>query len=157
MSRLAASGRMSAIPANEIPAILAGFLNEGKEADATLSDSGLSRPALDILYWLDDEARKCIKDEDRFGVISPVEFWNLSAVWVCVTARWMDGHGLTEIANEFGLFEGNIQRGLLRVSNILDEWKTVATLRRDLEMLEKLGAVRIARDELIVDSLYLRG
>ncbi len=157
MSRLAASGRMSAIPANEIPAILAGFLNEGKEGDATLSDSGLSRPALDILYWLDDEARKCIKDEDRFGVISPVEFWNLSAVWVCVTARWMDGHGLTEIANEFGLFEGNIQRGLLRVSNILDEWKTVATLRRDLEMLEKLGAVRIARDELIVDSLYLRG
>ena len=157
MSRLAASGRMSAIPANEIPAILAGFLNEGKEGDAALSDAGLSRPALDILYWLDDEARKCINDEDRFGVRSPVEFWNLSAVWVCVTARWMAGHGLTEIANEFGLFEGNIQRGLLRISNILDEWKTVATLRQDLEMLEKLGAVSITRDELIVDSLYLRG
>lgn len=156
MCLLAASGRMDSIAAEEIPVILAGFLQEGKDGDASLNDSSLSKEGLDILYWLDATARDCQNTEDGAGVFSPSGFWGLSAIWVCVASRWMRGDGLTQIATEFGLFEGNIQRGLLRISNILDEWKAVATLRRDLAMLEKLNAVRIQRDELIVDSLYLR-
>jgi hypothetical protein len=99
-----------------------------------------------------------------------------------VTARWLgvgtsdaSGAGLTEIAAEFGLFEGNVQRGLLRVANILEEWATVCELRRDLAGLEKIrgfrcgqetatlvthpervGGFRFLRDEIVTDSLYLR-
>jgi hypothetical protein len=54
------------------------------------------------------------------------------------------------------LFEGNVQRGLLRVANLLEEWGSVATLRQDLATLEKLSSLRFLRDEVIVDSLYLR-
>jgi hypothetical protein len=88
--------------------------------------------------------------------MSPLEFWNLSSLWVCVAARWLAGAGLTEIATEFGLFEGNVQRGLMRVANLLEEWAAICELRRDLAGLERVRGLRFLRDEVIVDSLYLR-
>jgi hypothetical protein len=94
--------------------------------------------------------------EDEARVRSPEDFWRLSAPWVVIVARWLAGAGLSEIAAEFGIYEGNVQRGLLRVANILEEWAVVCELRRDLEGLEKIRAFRFLRDEIVVDSLYLR-
>ena len=85
-----------------------------------------------------------------------MDFWQLSALWGCVVARWVAGAGLTEIASEFELFEGNIQRGLLRVANLLEEWAAICELRADLEGLERVRGLRFLRDEIVVDSLYLR-
>jgi hypothetical protein len=48
------------------------------------------------------------------------------------------------------------QRGLLRVASLLEEWGAIATLRSDVDTLEKLSGLRLLRDEVIVDSLYLR-
>ena len=105
---------------------------------------------------MDNQARLCQRTEDVYGVLSPPHFWDLSALWVGVAARWLAGYGLTEIAKEFELFEGNVQRGLLRVANLLEEWGAVATLRQDLATLEKLASLKFLRNEVIVDSLYLR-
>jgi hypothetical protein len=132
-------------------------MSEGVEStELTLEDSKLSKEALDVFYWLDDTRKACQSCEDRHRVHSPPKFWALSTLWPCIASRWMAGYGLTEIAIEFGIFEGNVQRGLLRLSNILDEWKAVAEIRRDLATLERFGSLRILRDELITDSLYLR-
>jgi hypothetical protein len=140
----------------ETACVLAGFLRGKSEDPPALEDAGLRREALDVLYWLDREARACQRIEDKHGVHSPSDFWDLSAQWVCVASRWLGGYGLTEIAREFGLFEGNVQRGLLQIANILEEWGAVATLRQDLATLEKLASLRFLRNEVIVDSLYLR-
>jgi hypothetical protein len=64
--------------------------------------------------------------------------------------------GVSEIARDFGIFEGNVQRGLLRVANLLEEWAAIATLRSDLATLEKLNNLNFLRSEIVVDSLYLR-
>ena len=61
---------------------------------------------------------------------------------------------IAQIAGEFELFEGNVQRGLNRVGNLLDEWTSIATLRKDLTTLEKLGELRFTVPG--GDSLYLR-
>jgi superfamily II RNA helicase len=158
MSLLADSEKTKGLAAEEIACVLAAFLREGSESDKSpsLESSDLRAEALDVLYWVDGVARDCQLDEDKAGIHSPTDYWNLSAVWVCVAARWLSGAGLTEIATEFDLFEGNVQRGLLRVANLLEEWGSVATLRKDLATLEKLAALRFLRDEVIVDSLYLR-
>jgi len=155
MPMLAASGRLADLTGEETACVLAGFLR-GKSEDTALEDSGLRREALDVLYWLDRQARTCQRTEDKHGVHSPSDFWDLSAQWVCVASRWLGGYGLTEIAREFGLFEGNVQRSLLQIANILEEWGAVATLRQDLATLEKLTSLRFLRNEVIVDSLYLR-
>jgi hypothetical protein len=159
MPLLAMSEKTKDLTAIEIACVLAGFLSESggsKDCEPTLADSGLRREALDVLYWVDTQTQALMDTEERAGVSSPADFWRLSALWVAVTARWNTGASLTEIATEFGMFEGNVQRGLLRVANILEEWATVCELRRDLAGLEKIRGFRFLRDEIVTDSLYLR-
>jgi superfamily II RNA helicase len=159
MPVLAESGHLDGLTAEEVACVLAGFLHEGggREEDApSLSDSGLDAGAIAALEWVNDQAQGLQMDEDAYRAHSPANFWNLSSLWISVTARWLAGAGLTEIAQEFGLFEGNVQRGLMRVANLLEEWGSIATLRSDLAMLEKIRALTFLRDEVVVDSLYLR-
>jgi superfamily II RNA helicase len=184
MPVLALSEKTKDLTAPEIACILAGFLREGaggpKDREPTLADAGLRTEVLDVLYWLDDRTQMMMTVEEEAGVRSPGDFWRLSAPWVVIVARWLGlgceaPKGLTEIAAEFGLFEGNVQRGLLRVANILEEWAVVCELRRDLAGLEKIrafrcgqetatlvthpekmGGFRFLRDDIVVDSLYLR-
>lgn len=156
MTELAFSGLMDPVPAEEIPVVLATFLREGKEDEncEVILDLGTDgQAALDaVVTW----AHTWAGDEDRVGFSSPPGYWSLSTLWPAIVSRWISGARLTEIASEFGQFEGNIQRGLLRIANILEEWAAIATVRRDLTTLEKLRSARFLRDEIIVDSLYLR-
>jgi len=159
MPHLAASGFLAEASAHEVVAILAAFLQEAVSSSAeqpSLESLGLSKGVLDILYWLDKEAQSMQRDEDAARVLSPSGFWNLSAVWVGIVWDWLGGLGLAELAIRYEMFEGNLQRGLQRVANLLEEWMAIATLRRDLPMLEKLNGLSLFRDELVVDSLYLR-
>ncbi len=159
MPLLAESGKAADLTAEEMACVLASFLREGgvrEEDEPDLSSATLRPEVLSVLDWVNDRSQSLQMDEDAYRTHSPASFWNLSALWVCVTARWLAGAGLTEIAQEFGLFEGNVQRGLMRVANLLEEWGSIATLRSDLAMLEKIRAVVFLRDEVVVDSLYLR-
>ena len=137
-----------------IACIVAGFLQEGGETNISINDSSLRQEALRVLYAIDDQARVFQKAEDAAKARSPDEFWDLSPLWVCVTDRWLAGASIPQIAGEFELFEGNVQRGLMRVGNLLDEWTSIATLRKDLTTLEKLGELRFTVPG--GDSLYLR-
>jgi len=160
MPLLMASGRADGLTATELPCILAAFLREGgggrAEEAPTLDAAGLRPEALAVLTWLDEQARVCQTDEDRAHVLSPPDFWDLSALWVCVVSRYMAGAGLAEISAEFGLFEGNVQRGLLKVANLLEEWAVLCELRGDLAGLERLRSLTLLREDVVVDSLYLR-
>jgi superfamily II RNA helicase len=158
MPLLAESGLLTGVSAEETACVLAGFLRESAAGDSppSLDSAGLSAGALGALDWLDRRAGACQEDEDRAGVMSSPDFWGLSSLWVNVASRWLAGAGLTEIATEFGLFEGNVQRGLMRVANLIEEWGAICELRRDLAGLERIRSLRFLRDEVIVDSLYLR-
>jgi superfamily II RNA helicase len=156
---LADSGRTADLTGEEIACVLAGFLREGggREEDApAIDDCGLRDHVVAVLDWVDGVARTMRTDEDRLRIFSPLDFWALSSLWVAIVAQWIAGAGLSEIAATFDMFEGNVQRGLLRVANLLEEWAAVAELRKDLATLEKIRGLRFLRDEVIVDSLYLR-
>ena len=157
MPLLAASDRMSSLTGEEIASTLAVFLQEGADRDdAPTLDSVGNAKVREVLQWLEGTKQNCASIEAIHSVFSPSNFWNLSATWVLIVERWLAGAGLTEIATGFGLFEGNVQRALLRIANILEEWGAIATLRRDLVTLEKLAALNFLRNEIVVDSLYLR-
>jgi len=157
MPLLAASDRTADLTGEEIASVLAVFLQEGADRDdAPTLDSVGNTKVREVLQWLEDTTQSCVRTEATKQVFSPGKFWNLSASWVLIVERWLAGAGLTEIALEFDLFEGNVQRALLRIANILEEWGAIATLRRDLVTLEKLTALNFLRNEIVVDSLYLR-
>jgi superfamily II RNA helicase len=153
MPLLAASGLCADLTANEVACVLAFFLQEGGD-ERTVDETGVSAAAKDVLYWLEDQADACLEIEDGHRVHSPVGFWRLNPLWVSVVDASLSGASLSTIAASHDLFEGNIQRALLRVANILEEWSAIATIRGDLSMLEKMRGLRLL-DET-TDSLYLR-
>ena len=162
MPLLAASGVMDTVPAAEIPCVLAAFLREGggrEEEEAAAFDSqsnDLASETVAALHWCESAAGDAVNVERTNKAIGPNDFWELSRHWVSIVAAWTSGLGVSEIARDFGLFEGNVQRGLLRVANLLEEWSSIATLRTDLATLEKLNSLNFLRSEIVVDSLYLR-
>ncbi len=160
MPQLAASGVMDPVPAAEIPCVLATFLREGGEKEeeeaVAFSENGLAPETVAALHWCEKAAGDAVDVERRERAIGPTGFWNLSRNWVSIVAAWTSGLSVAEIARDFGLFEGNVQRGLLRVANLLEEWAAIATLRSDLATLEKLNSLNFLRSEIVVDSLYLR-
>ena len=156
MPLLAFSGRTADLTAEEVACILASFLEDNRDDAPPPEAMRLRKEAMDVMRWIDSLTAKCQADESRHGILAYDGSWNGSTLWVCIARDWLAGAGLTELAESSGMFEGNIQRGLMQIANLLEEWGSMATLRRDLATLEKLGSLRFLRDEVVVDSLYLR-
>jgi len=157
MTLLAASNKCDSLTGEDVACILACFLREGgSDEEPALHSLDLKPECVTILEWLGATIDVLYGVEERLRISSPREFWNLSSRWVAITREWLSGASLASIGSRWGLLEGNVQRALLRIANILEEWTAVATLQRNLPMLEKMASVRLLRDEIVVDSLYLR-
>jgi len=168
MATLAASGVCASLTGEEVACILACFLREGGsggcEEEPPLDTLDFRPEVLEVLQGIATSVDTYYGIEERLGLQSqtPANYWTLSSKWVAITQEWLSGSSLGTIAARWSLMEGNVQRALLRIANILEEWSAIATLRRDLPMLEKMATVRILRpsssseSEIIVDSLYLR-
>jgi superfamily II RNA helicase len=87
---------------------------------------------------------------------SDFSYWTLTSYWAEVVQRWMDGDDF--VCEQLGLDQGNFVRAMLKLSNILEEWINLATISKDVEMIEKMNRVKgkIVRGFVIPDSLYLR-
>jgi superfamily II RNA helicase len=84
-------------------------------------------------------------------------FWDLNTTWLEPVSAWLSGSEISKICVDYGIFEGNFVRTVMRLANLVDEWIAVATLIEDIELLEKLREVRgrLVKDVIIPDSLYL--
>ena len=88
------------------------------------------------------------------------KLWNLSLQWAEPVYRWLTEPDLplATICTDYGTFEGNFARGLLKLGNLLDEWLCLATFCEHTEQIEMIGTLKsqVIRDLVIPDSLYLR-
>lgn len=143
------------------PELLAAMacLIEEKETEATPSLDELAVPDAikTALFDLDDCTRTITRLEHEVGVHSPETYWSLSTTWIEPIWRWLNGANAAELCNDYGIFEGNFVRTVLRVANMADEWTAVATLAGDVDLVEKLAGVRqtLVRGFIQPDSLYL--
>ncbi len=89
---------------------------------------------------------------------SGADYWAVGAQWVEVAARWLAGEPAAHICADFGLYEGNLIRGILKLSNLVEEFVSLATFKGDVGVLAALDGVgvRLVRDVAVPDSLYLR-
>ena len=139
----------------EILTVLAAFLDQEKEGGSP--DSLQVSPAVKSMLWSIDAVAK---DMMRVEILAPPKstFWNLQTTWVEPMWRWLNGATTAELCADYGVYEGNLTRSLLKMANILEEIRNIATLSKDIEMLEKLKGLEdlLLRDVLKSDSLYLR-
>jgi superfamily II RNA helicase len=161
MSKLYMSGVMAEAGAEEILATLACFLGEGGSASPP-DTLRVPQRIINTLYVVDGIAKDCCAAERRVGAPAPPTntFWDLSTTWIEPVWRWIkdEEESVAQLCEDYGFFEGNFMRTLLKMANILEEWRSVATLAADTSMLERLVGLeqRLLRGVAVCDSLYLR-
>jgi superfamily II RNA helicase len=153
-----AIGLMKDLSAEIILCILSACINE-KIVDDAPSVEQLDVPdsVIAVLKEVHALASKFKTIESRCNV--PYDnYWDLSTSCIEPVWRWLNGESSAVICNDYGIYEGNLLRVVLRVSNIADEWISLANYCEDTEMVAKMTALKstLLRDIAITDSLYLR-
>jgi superfamily II RNA helicase len=151
-------GHHKDLSAEELVATLACFMEESeKNGSPSLDELNVPKVVVSSLCTIGDLTEEFRALEDKKHLHSPNRYWSLSTTWIEPIWRWIHGEAPAAICNEYGLFEGNFVRAVLRVANMVDEWTAISTFTGDVEVLEKLNGVRtqLIRDILVPDSLYL--
>ena len=112
-------------------------------------------PAVDFVIHKADEMRS-IADSMYLGV--PEEQWTITKNWWPIVWDWLNNVAVAEIVAKYNIYEGNLTRGMLKMANLLDEWRNMATYRKDVWMLEYMEGLEqyLIRDVVMPDSLYVR-
>jgi len=136
------------------------------EANAEKADNSLSIKELtiedtvrDMLMQIEEDARRFSKEEQKGGIDDPW-FWQLATEWVEPMTLWVNAKDetLATIAKRFNLFEGNVQKAVMKLAGLVEELQALATLAGSVELLRQLETARekLLRGLVIAESLYLR-
>jgi superfamily II RNA helicase len=141
--------------------LIAVFLGEAKddnEHNKHIDDLEVSKEVYEALVEVGDDAKTCYDVERKYGIDEP-EFWELSTEWIEPVQSWLKGEETVgSIAQKYGVFEGNVQKAMMKLAGLVEECQSLATLTGSVDLLHELDTARemILRDIVIAESLYLR-
>ncbi len=155
MVKLYQSGILAKKTAAEIVGTLASFILDAVPAEGCESLGPIVREAQ---VQLDAWAAHGRRMDRECGVDSPPTFWSTHPFWANIMASWMDGADAAILVRDYGVYEGNLMRSILKTANLVEEWTAMATFCGDLEMLDHMKDVRgqLLRGLAQPESLYLR-
>ena len=149
-------GRFSGLARNEMVALLSCFV-EGEKTEEPITVWCLRVPdtlksALLAVHVIAQDLGAHENPKSR------PEYWTIHNYWPEIVYRWMGGEEMGVLCAEYGVYEGNFMKAILKTANIVDEWVTLATYTKNLEVLETLREIRtdLVRGLVVPDSLYLR-
>lgn len=144
----------------ELLTVLALFIGDSKDdSRKSPDDLRVSSVVRDELWRINDAVKECQRLEAKHRVLSPDEFWSLSTEWIEPISEWLQGEiTVSELAAKYEMFEGNVLKGLMKLSGLLEEFQSMASVSGNLEWLAELVEARqlVLRDVVIAESLYLR-
>jgi superfamily II RNA helicase len=81
----------------------------------------------------------------------------MGTTWVAPLWDWMNGESVARICANYQVYEGNLIRSVLKLQNMLDEWRSMASFCEHTDVLDKLKDANqlLVREAVIQDSLYL--
>ena len=158
MARAFKEGLCSSLSQEELVVFLAAFLGEGKESETpSLSEMAIPNSVKDVLTTLDSWAAQYQREED--GKLGPQRsnLWSLQSAWMEACYRWVQGEDASILCQDYGLYEGNFMRSLLKLANLVEEWTSMATYAKDIQTLELVEGLqqKIVRGIVKPESLYL--
>jgi superfamily II RNA helicase len=144
------------LPREELVALLSCFV-EGEKTEDPITVASLRVPDTlrDALLAVHTIAQDLSAHENPKSV---PEYWAVHNYWPEIVYRWMNGEEMGVLCSFYEVYEGNFMKAILKTANIVDEWITLATYTKNLEVLEILREIRtdLVRGLVIPDSLYLR-
>ena len=155
---------------HDLLCLLALFLGEAGDRDDVAGNKapddlvGVSTFVKEELAKMDDEASDWCKREAAVGLVYDPSFWSLSTEWIEPVSRWISSMNqetpltLGALAAEFGVFEGNALKALLKLAGLVEEVQALASLTGAVEVLRRIeeAKVLVLRDVVVAESLYLR-
>lgn len=155
MVKLYQSGLLAKKTPAEIVGTLASFILDAVPAEGCQELRPIVREAQEHLDAWATHGRRVDRE---CGVVSPATFWMTHPFWANILASWMDGTEAAILVSEYGVYEGNLMRTILKTGNLVEEWLAMATFCGDLEMLDHMKDVRaqLLRGLAQPESLYLR-
>ena len=148
----ASSGRADCT-IHDVLTTLSLFLGEAKDGPSASVEGAVA----EHIDFIRQKAKKGYELERRHGIMG--DYWELNEEWVEPMQIWLTGeHSLAGIAHTFGLFEGAVQKAILKLAAILEELQALATLSSSVELLKFLdqGRNMVLQDSILAESLYLR-
>ena len=157
MAQLYRSGLMQLEAPDAIICCLAAFIAEGKPEQTPITQLDLPQPVIDGLRYIEAKAAENQNTEARAGGRAKDGYWTLSTTWVEPVWRWLGGATLQELCKDYDTYEGNMIRIFMKIANLLEEWRSLATFCEHAEMLEKMRDFEqvILRDIAVCSSLYI--
>jgi superfamily II RNA helicase len=139
---------------DELVSVLACF-QEHKDTDVS-RELCVSQNVLKVLDHIEFIKEECINLEAN--TVQNNDYWKISFDMIEPMKRWMEGEHASTICSQYELFEGNFIRSIMKISNMLNEWLSMATYCQHTDQIQKILDVqqRLIRDIVVSDSLYLR-
>jgi superfamily II RNA helicase len=160
MAQAYKQGLLSSLGAEEILAVLMAFTQESGRDMPPVNSLDVPRPVTDALWAIHRLGEENQRLEQSVAAPRPPRdsYWELNTTWVEPVWRWLQGATVQELCADYDCYEGNLMRILAKCGNLLEEWRSLATLAADTEMLEKMRGLEaaITRGAGASDSLYLR-
>lgn len=157
MTELYTREHLHNLSGEEIITVL-GYFMEEKETDnnPSISELNISDNVRNVLVEIKKIAQDYQLIEDDIGYVIQ-DYWRTGTQMIEPMRRWIEGENASIICQEYGLFEGNFIRSVMKMANMLDEVLAMATYCQHIEQVDKIMKVRqkIIRDIVISDSLYL--
>ena len=143
--------------------ILSIFLGEAKDNNLehalSIKELTIEDSVRDELLRIQEDAQCFSKLEPKMGIDDP-HYWLLTTEWVEPMTLWVntEDETLATIAKRFGVFEGNVQKAVMKLAGLVEELQALATLASAVELLRQLETARekLLRGLVIAESLYLR-
>ena len=149
----------STLSVTELLTVLALFIGEGKDESVMNLDLSVSKSVVDMLSHLSRSAKRIVDLEAKYKIPYDRKLWGLSTEWIEPVAEWLEGGvSVAQLAVKYELFEGNVQKALMKLSAVLEEFQALATISGNIDLLKKLEDTRplVLRDLVLAESLYLR-
>jgi len=141
----------------EVLTTLAIFLGEPKDMEEKVRAT-VDGEAAAHLHFISETAKKGFMAERLHGICY-TDFWELHEDWLEPMQAWLAGEeSIASLAHKYGLFEGAVQKAILKLAALLEELQSLATLHTSVDLLKFLeeGRMLILRDTILAESLYLR-
>ena len=139
----------------DILMVLCCFLESDSKENITLQTVNIKENIYSILLSCEKYCKliECLEHKYKIS-FHP---WKLNYEYIEMLGDLFKGLTVGEVCFNYSVMEGNLTRFLLKLLNVVDELKNIATLNRDVSLLEKLENVQ-AYDFYkiaIPESLYL--
>jgi superfamily II RNA helicase len=136
--------------------LLSVFLGDSR--DSCVLPAGLPDAVTKEVKKIEEDAMIGMKREERLGISDP-SFWTITKDWLEPIQAWVNGTDiLPVVACSYDIYEGNLQKSLMKLMGIVEEFRGLCTLENEVGWLSVLEGAQalVLRDVVVAESLYLR-